>query len=88
MLSEQRQRRAASEGTPKEGMCRLSSEHERGEMQIRGAEGTVEDTGKGESWGWRLTARGAGLQCPIKELLVRRTMGLHSMETWETYILR
>lgn len=61
-------------------MFALSYEHKVGEIQINVAEGRGEDKGQGESWDWRHVARFAGLQRPVKELLILKTRGIHSME--------
>lgn len=61
-------------------MFTQSHEHKVGEIQVNGAEGRREDQGKGESWDWKRTARFAGLRHPVKELLILKTRGIHSME--------
>lgn len=71
---------AVHKGPPAEVMFALSYEHKVGEIQINGAEGRGEDKAKGESWDCRHMARFAGLQCPVKELLILKTRGIHSME--------
>lgn len=80
VLSQQRQQKAVNEGLPEEVMFRLSSEHKLGDTQVNGQRELGESKGKGESWGWRPIARLGGLQLPVKELLILRAMGIHSME--------